>query len=53
MLFFWVILFIAAFLGAIALVFHLTIELNELEKKTGELSDIVRKRYGVADSKEK
>jgi hypothetical protein len=46
MLFFWVILFIATFLGCIALVFYLTIELNELEKVTVALTEDIRKRYG-------
>jgi hypothetical protein len=47
--FFWTILFAAAFLGSIALLFYLTIELNELEKSTDKLSEDVRKRYGQPD----
>ncbi|MCL2182221.1 MAG: hypothetical protein FWB85_01975 [Chitinispirillia bacterium] len=49
MLFFWVILFVGAFLGSIALVFYLTIELNEIEKVTIELAERVKKRYADAD----
>jgi hypothetical protein len=48
-MFFWVILFILTFLGSIALVFYLTIELNELEKAVKGISDIVRKRYAPDD----
>jgi hypothetical protein len=51
MLFFWVILFAGAFLGSIALVFYLTIELNEIEKVTVELSERVKRRYAVEDEK--
>jgi len=49
--FFWVILFSGAFLGTIALVFYLTIELNEIEKVTTELSERVRKRYAAEEEK--
>jgi len=50
MMFFWVILFILAFLGSIALVFYLTIELNELEKAVKAMSESVRKRYVSEDN---
>jgi hypothetical protein len=53
MLFFWVILFVATFLGSIALVFYLTLELNEMEKKMTEMSKIIRKRYGDDGEKDK
>ncbi|MDR2728805.1 MAG: hypothetical protein LBB56_06705 [Chitinispirillales bacterium] len=46
MLFIWVSLFVLAFLGAIALVFYLTIELNELVKTTREIADEIKERYG-------
>jgi len=46
MLFIWVSLFVLAFLGAVALVFYLTIELNELVKMTRELTDDVKEHYG-------
>jgi hypothetical protein len=46
MLFFWVLLFAAAFLGTIALVFYLTLELNEMEKAAGVLSEMVKEYYG-------
>ncbi|MCL2218678.1 MAG: hypothetical protein FWB94_02145 [Chitinispirillia bacterium] len=49
--FFWIIFFAATFLGAIALVFYLTIELNEIEKVTGQLSEKVKKRYGIEEEK--
>jgi hypothetical protein len=47
MLFFWVILFVAAFLGTIALVFYLTLKLNEMEKFVNELSEIVKVCYAI------
>jgi archaellum component FlaG (FlaF/FlaG flagellin family) len=53
MLFFWVILFVATFLGSIALVFYLTIELNEIEKVTVELSEKVKKRYAIIEDEKK
>lgn len=46
MLFFWILFFVLAFLGAIALVFHLTIQLNELVKITREIADEIKERYG-------
>jgi len=46
MLFFWILFFVLAFLGAIILVFHLTIQLNELVKETREITDEVKERYG-------
>lgn len=51
MLFFWILLFIATFLGTIALVFYMTIELNELEKKMAELLERIKKRYGTYEEK--
>jgi len=53
MLFFWIVLFAAAFLGSIALVFYLTIELNELEKVTIELSERVKRRYADTEEESK
>jgi hypothetical protein len=47
MLFFWVILFTIAFLGTIALIFYLTIALNEMEKTVNELSGIVKVYYAI------
>ena len=49
MMFFWAVLFVGAFIGSIALVFYLTIELNELEKKAVNLAETIRKRYGIPD----
>ena len=49
MLFFWIILFIATFLGSLALVFYLNIELNELDKSTVDLAEATKKRYGGDD----
>jgi len=46
MMFFWVLFFILAFVGAIVLVFHLTIQLNELVKETREIADEVKEHYG-------
>jgi len=46
MMFFWVLFFVLAFLGAIALVFYLTIELNELVKMTREMTEEIREHYG-------
>jgi uncharacterized protein YoxC len=47
MLFFWVLLFIAAFLVTIALIFYLTIELSEMEKKVNEMLDTIKNDYAV------
>ncbi|MDR0306596.1 MAG: hypothetical protein LBI42_07140 [Chitinispirillales bacterium] len=46
MLFIWITLLVLAFLGAVILVFYLTIELTELEKITRELSEDIKKHYG-------
>lgn len=45
MLFFWVLFFVIAFIGTIALVFYLTIVLNEMEKMANELSETVKVFY--------
>jgi hypothetical protein len=53
MLFFWIILFVAAFLGSLALVFYLTIELNEIEKVVNDMAMKIRKRYSTDENKDK
>ncbi len=45
MLFFWILLFIAVFLGTIVLIFHLTLTLNEMEKDVNVMSDAVKNDY--------
>jgi hypothetical protein len=51
MLFFWVILFVIAFLGTIALVFYLTLALSEMEKFVNGLLETVKVYYAIpADS---
>jgi len=47
MLFFWTLLFIAAFLGTIALIFYLTLELNEMEKKVNAMKESVKYNYAT------
>jgi len=47
MLFFWILLFIAAFLGTIALIFYLTLELNEMEKKVNTMHEAVKVGYAA------
>ena len=47
MLFFWILLFIAAFLVTIALIFYLTIELNEMEKAVKLMEESIRVDYAV------
>ncbi|MDR2694201.1 MAG: hypothetical protein LBB74_08310 [Chitinispirillales bacterium] len=53
MLFFWILLFIAAFLGTIALIFYLTLALNEMEKTVNAMSDSIRVDYAVPPETEK
>ena len=36
---------IVALIGTMILVFHISLELNGLEKRIGELSDTIRKHY--------
>ncbi len=38
-------LLIAALLGTLILIFHISLELNNLEKKTSSLVDTIRKHY--------
>jgi hypothetical protein len=47
MLIFWILLFIAAFLGTIALIFYLTIEVSEIDKEVNTLLDTVKNDYAV------
>jgi len=47
MLFFWVLLFIAAFLGTIALIFYLTITLSDMEKEVNAMSESIKVDYAV------
>ncbi|MDR3011777.1 MAG: hypothetical protein LBU70_00995 [Chitinispirillales bacterium] len=51
MFFFWIVFFIAAFVGSIALVFYLTIELNEVEKKVMEMAEDIKGEYGLPNDK--
>ena len=45
MIIIWVTLFITALLGTIALMFYLTVELNELDKSTSDLALDLEKHY--------
>lgn len=47
MLVFWILLFIAAFLGTIALIFYLTLELNEMEKKVNAMMESIKYDYAT------
>jgi hypothetical protein len=38
-------LLIIALIGTMILVFHVSLELNGLEKKIGELGEVIRKHY--------
>jgi hypothetical protein len=56
MLFFWILLFIAAFLGTIALIFYLTLALNQMEKDVNAMHESVKVDYATppeADKKKK
>jgi len=56
MLFFWILLFIAAFLGTIALIFYLTLALNQMEKDVNLMHESVKVDYATppeADKKKK
>ncbi len=41
----WITLFVLALLGTLALMFHITVELNELDKSVTELAQEIEKHY--------
>ncbi|MFP4015107.1 MAG: hypothetical protein ACLFVQ_13555 [Chitinispirillaceae bacterium] len=41
----WITLFTIALLGAVALMFYLVVELNDLDKTVNDLSEEVQKHY--------
>jgi hypothetical protein len=45
MLFFWILLFVAAFLGTIALIFYMTVALSEMEKTANALAESIKNDY--------
>ena len=47
MLFFWILLFIAVFLGTIALIFYLTLQLNQMEKDVSAMYESIKVDYAV------
>jgi len=53
MLFFWILLFIAAFLGTIILIFYLTLVLNQVEKEVNLMHESVKYDYAVPPDPDK
>ncbi|GBU23192.1 hypothetical protein R80B4_03108 [Fibrobacteres bacterium R8-0-B4] len=47
MMFFWVLLFIAVFLGTLVLIFYLTVTLNAMEKDANDMYQSIRMDYAV------
>ena len=43
----WTFFFILALIGVLGLLFYLMLELNELEKQTATLAELLRKHYEI------
>jgi len=53
MLFFWILLFIAVFMGTIFLIVYLTHQLNEIEKSVNEMHESVKNDYALPPDPDK
>jgi len=43
----WIFFFIIALIAVMGLLFHLVIQLNELEKRISSIAESIRKHYGI------